>query len=86
VLASYRADFDWHQLLEGEPIGASPVAMTRLAKQLGYRLVGGNRYGFNAFYLREDLAVDLVPSAGVEALLGHDWSREPNRWSNPPPT
>jgi hypothetical protein len=84
VLAPYRADFDWHQLPEGEPIGASPVAMTRLAERLGYRLVGGNRYGFNAFYLREDLAVDLVPSVEVEALLRHDWSREANRWSNPP--
>jgi hypothetical protein len=85
VLAPYRAHFDWRQLPEGEPVGASPVAMTRLAERLGYRLVGGNRYGFNAFYLREDLGVDLVPSVGVEALLRHDWSREPNGWSEPPP-
>jgi hypothetical protein len=83
VLAPYRADFDWRQLREGEPIGASPVAMTRLAERLGYRLVGGSRYGFNAFYVRNDLAPDLVPAVGVEELLAHDWSREPNEWSAP---
>jgi len=38
--------------------------------RIGYRLVGGNRYGFNAFYLREDLAVDLVPSVGSRHSSG----------------
>jgi hypothetical protein len=85
VLPDYRPDFDWRVLSEGEPAGASPVAMTRLADRLGYRLVGSNRYGFNAFYLRNDLAADLIPAVEVEELLTHDWSREPNEWSTPPP-
>jgi hypothetical protein len=84
VLAPYRADFRWQDAQRGEPVGASPVAMTRLAEQRGYRLVGGNRFGFNAFYLRDDLAADLVPAVEVSSLLEHDWSQEPNEWSEPP--
>jgi hypothetical protein len=84
VLPEYRPDFDWRKLSSADAAGASPVAMTRLAQELGYRLVGSNRYGFNAFYLRNDLAADLIPAVRVDELLSHDWSREPNAWSNPP--
>jgi hypothetical protein len=86
VLAPYQEDFDWRNSAEGAAIGASPVAMTRLARELGYRLVGGSRFGFNAFYVRDELARDVVPTVGVEQLLLHDWSREPNEWSDPPPS
>jgi hypothetical protein len=76
VSSPYRPDFDWRDVVAGEPIGASPVAMVRFGAELGYRLVGSNRYGFNAVFLREDLAVDIVQTVGVEDLLGHDWSSE----------
>jgi hypothetical protein len=82
VLAAYREP-GAAPTPEGEPFGASPVAMTRLAERLGYRLVGGNRFGFNAFYVRSELA-RAVPTVGVDELLRHDWSREPNAWSEPP--
>ena len=36
--------------------GASPVAMEKLARRKGYRLIGANRLGFNTIYLREGLA------------------------------
>jgi hypothetical protein len=84
VLAPYRQDFDWRRMAGDDLIGASPVAMTRLAERLGYRLVGGNRFGFNAFYVRGELAREAVPTVDVEELLRHDWSREPNPWSSPP--
>ncbi len=51
--------------------GASPVAMTKLAHQKGYRLVGANELGFNFIYLRDDLLVDLVPEVSVESVLQH---------------
>lgn len=51
------------------PIGASPTAMTRLARELGYRLVGWNRFGFNLFYVREDMAADALPTLEVRNLL-----------------
>jgi hypothetical protein len=81
VLAPYREP--GASTTDDEPVGASPAAMTRLAQRLGYRLVGGNRFGFNAFYVRSELAQD-VPTVEVEDLLRHDWSKEPNRWSEPP--
>ena len=55
-----------------------------LISEVGYRLVGGNRFGFNACFLRDDLAVDLVPAIGVEELLRHDWNR-PARTRPAPP-
>jgi hypothetical protein len=50
--------------------GASPVAMEKLARRKGYRLVGGNRYGFNAIYVRDGLAPTL-PSVSVDSILSH---------------
>jgi hypothetical protein len=78
VCAPYRADFDWRKAGAGQVLGASPAAMQRLGEQLGYRLVGGNRYGFNAFFLRNDLGVGVVPTVGVEDLLRHDRNRDLN--------
>ena len=51
--------------------GASPVAMAKLAARKGYRLVGANRYGFNEFYVRDDLAADLIPEVSVASTLTH---------------
>jgi hypothetical protein len=71
-VASYDPDFDWRRAPPGTPIGASPLATTRLAERLGYRLVGANLYGFNALYLRADLVpVDILPSIEVEEVFRH---------------
>ncbi len=56
--------------------GASPVAMTKLAKHKGYRLVASNELGFNFIYLREDLLVGEVPTVTVESLLQHPSNKE----------
>ncbi|MFT5581741.1 MAG: hypothetical protein ACI9G9_001000 [Psychromonas sp.] len=50
--------------------GASPVAMTNLAKHKGYRLVGANELGFNFIFIKEGLAPQL-PTVEVESLLQH---------------
>lgn len=52
-------------------IGASLGAMVKLARKKGYRLVGGNRYGFNAFFDRNDLAADVLPEVDAQSLLTH---------------
>jgi hypothetical protein len=72
VLAPYRSDYDWRKADPSQPVGASPAAMTKLAERLGYRLVGGNRFGFNTFYLRGDLGEGVLPTIGLEELLRHD--------------
>jgi hypothetical protein len=55
--------------------GASPVAMERLARRKGYRLVGANRLGFNTIYVREGLAPTLPPVC-VESILSHPRNKE----------
>ena len=77
VLAPYDPAFDWRLAPPGTPLGASPVAAVRMAAQKGYRLVGGSRYGYNAFFLRQGVAEDLVPTVPPEALLQHPWSAAP---------
>ncbi|MDC0099870.1 hypothetical protein OAI90_06245 [Crocinitomicaceae bacterium] len=56
--------------------GASPVAMTKLAKKKGYRLVGANELGFNFIYVREDLVPNELPEVSVESLLTHPSNTE----------
>jgi hypothetical protein len=75
VLAPYRADYDWRQADPAEPVGASPAAMTQLGDKLGYRLVGANRFGFNTFYLRGDLAQGTLPTIDLAEILRHDRNR-----------
>jgi hypothetical protein len=50
--------------------------MCKLAKEKGYRLVGTQRYGFNAFFVRDDLARDTLPTVKPENCLLHPHSRE----------
>ena len=66
--------YDGH-LAAGSPpeyLGASPAAMTKLAQRLGYRLAGANRFGFNLFYVRADVAPPTLAPVDLAALLRHD--------------
>ena len=60
----------------GHFLGASPAAMTALARRRGYRLVAANRFGFNLFYVREDLAANRFPALAVDDLFRHPRARE----------
>lgn len=51
--------------------GASPVAMTKLAQQKGYRLVGANELGFNFIFIKNGIAEKEIPEVSVESLLQH---------------
>ena len=50
---------------------ASPVAMVKLARRKGYRLVGSNRYGFNLIFVKAGLHEDRVPEVTLESVLQH---------------
>ncbi len=73
-IGAYRDGFVWRRAPAGEPLGASPAAMTRLAERLGYRLVGGNRLGFNTIYVRDGLGDARIPTIVVEDLFRYDRS------------
>ncbi len=51
--------------------GASPVAMQKLGKKKGYRLVGANDLGFNFIFVKNGLAEAFLPEVTVESLLTH---------------
>lgn len=51
--------------------GASPIAMTKLAKKKGYRLVGANELGFNFIFIKNGIADELIPEVTVESVLQH---------------
>ena len=71
----FPAEVDWisqHQpdgwWEGGIYMGASLQSLTALSKQKGYRLVGCDLSGTNAFFVREDLAVEHFPKSGNPEL------------------
>jgi hypothetical protein len=75
VVAPYEENYTFRKSNPGGPMGASPVAMTRLAARLGYRLVGANRLGFNLIYLRNDVAPNLIAGIDTREALWHPRNR-----------
>lgn len=55
----YQPDFQVDFALQPPRCGASLPAFTALATSRGYKLVGVQSLGFNAFFVREDLAPQL---------------------------
>lgn len=72
VTVPYKPDFigksDQHGLCYG---GASLPAFVKLGKQKGYRLVGCQRYGFNAFFIRSGIGEDIFPEILVSKCFEH---------------
>ncbi|MEM3443286.1 MAG: hypothetical protein QXP04_00160 [Candidatus Nanoarchaeia archaeon] len=63
--------------------GASPVAMEKLAKKKGYRLIGANRYGFNTIYMKNGIGEDIFPAVSVESILQHPRNAERQKLFEP---
>ena len=70
IVVPYDADYVYPG---GHPdyFSASPVAMVKLAKRKGYRLVGANRYGFNLIFVKRGLHEARVPEVPLESVLQH---------------
>lgn len=66
-------DSNWTYDSENYPHyhGASLTAFNKLAKKKKYRLIGTNRFGFNAFFLRNDICPDILPEVTVESCRTH---------------
>lgn len=54
---------------QGRYFGASLPAFVKLAGDKGYRLVGSNRQKFNAFFVKNGIAEDLLPEVSIESCL-----------------
>jgi hypothetical protein len=58
--------------------GASLAAFVKLGKEKGYRLVGCEPLGFNAFFVREGVGDDVLPEIDPASCFGHPkvaWGR-----------
>ena len=51
--------------------GASLAAFVKLASAKGYRLVGCNRYGFNAFFIKNQLGEEDIPEIDITNCFRH---------------
>lgn len=74
----YRPDFrasDYEvNRTTNDYVGASLLALAKLGRDKGFRLVGCNRYGWNAVFVREDLAPEGLPAVDVASCLTHPWN------------
>lgn len=60
ITVPYRPDFDRHKIHE-DYYGASIAAFIRLGRAKGYRLVACNKFGFNLFFVRNDIDSTVLP-------------------------
>lgn len=70
----YEPDFSLSdQRKEGDTFyfGGSLRAYVELARRRGLRLVGVQRYGFNAFFVRNGLAEDVLPEIDPATCFNH---------------
>lgn len=70
VTVPYKPDFNRFKI-DPNYCSASLPAFVKLAREKGYRLVGCNRWGFNAFFVRSDIGTDLFPEIEAEQCFGH---------------
>jgi hypothetical protein len=54
--------------------GASLAAFVKLGRQKGYRLVGYERPGYNAFSIRNDIGQDIFPEVSSSTCFDHPYA------------
>lgn len=67
ITVPYKPDFNRHDI-HPNYMGASLPALVKLAKEKGYRLVGCNRFGFNAFFIKNGIG-EMLPEVSAQDCL-----------------
>jgi hypothetical protein len=84
ITIEYRPDFNRadRPASQQDFMGASLLAMQKLCKRRGYRLIGAHRHGFNAFFLREDEGHKFFPEVSIEEIHDNHWTKwsRASRW------
>ncbi len=70
VTVPYKPDFNRFDI-HPDYMGASLPAFVKLAKEKGYRLVGCNRYGYNAFFIKNGIGEDIFSEVSIQDCLKH---------------
>jgi hypothetical protein len=73
VTVPYAPDF--RHGADYDHCGASLLAWVKMLGERGYRLVATNRLGYNAFFVRHDLAPGALPELAPAACLQHHRNR-----------
>ncbi len=75
VTVPYKSDFN---RFDTDPnyYGASLQAFVKLAKRKGYRLVGCNKYGFNAFFIKNGIGEKYLPEIPISNCFIHPRTKE----------
>jgi hypothetical protein len=71
----YKYDFNRMEGPHPEFMGVSLVGMKKLLSKKGYRLVGSNRYGFNAIFMIKEIGQEFFPEVSVESIHNNSFSR-----------
>jgi hypothetical protein len=66
----YKPDFNRFDVHE-DFFSASLPAFVKLGKEKGYRLVGVNKYGFNAFFIKNGLGEEVLPEIKASECFTH---------------
>lgn len=66
----YKPDFNRYDT-HPDFYGASLLAFVKLAKEKGYRLVGINRLGYNAFFVKNGIGDEVLPEISVNSCFNH---------------
>src|SRR5205823_81294 len=82
ITHAYDPNFYYGNEAERDFRSVSLLAMTRLCKRRGYRLIGAHRHGFNAFFLRNDEGQDFFPEVTISDVSNNHWTRwgQAHRW------
>jgi len=78
VAMSYRPDYRLDLTVQPYRCGASLGAFTKLARTRGYRLVGVQSRGINAFFVRVGLGEDVLPERSVREC--YEQNEQLKRW------
>ncbi len=66
----YKSDFN-REDIHPDFFGASLSAFVKLGKEKGYRLVGINNLGYNAFFVKNGVGEDVLPEISVKSCFDH---------------
>jgi len=78
LTARYSPDFNMlnKQGLEQYYRGASTLAMVKLSREKGYRLIGAHRHGFNCIFMKNGVGEEYFPEVTVQQCHDNDITRQ----------
>jgi hypothetical protein len=67
---SYTSKDNYHE----EFRSVSPLAMIKLSKRKGYRLIGAHKYGFNLIFMRNDIGNNIFPAITLDQISNNQYT------------